>query len=194
MVSNETGKPFDISKMAIGTVHSICNGIIGDRKFSEQGARRNTLKVMDELDQYLHLYQRNNWVELIGVGGYDSEEEAQRSINVFFGSGNRSSRHEAVRNVIKLFNRFSEEHFDEAKAKSKDKDVEGLIKMYTHYLDRLGKMHPRISIVDLSLLQVEAFKAITSTGAAAFSRRSCATAASTCSRTSGRSRRSASST
>lgn len=163
MVSNETGKPFDISKMAIGTVHSICKSIIGDRKFSLQGARRNTPKVMDALDQYLHLYQRNNWVDLIGVGGYDSEEEAQRSINVFFGSGNRSSRHEAVNNVIKLFNRFSEEHFNVVGAASEDENVSALIKMYKHYLQRLGEMHPRISTVDLSLLQVEAFKAVTST-------------------------------
>ncbi len=59
-VGNETSRPFDISKMAIGMVHPICNTSIGDRKFSANGERRNSPMVMDELNQCLFIYSRNN--------------------------------------------------------------------------------------------------------------------------------------
>lgn len=161
-VSNETNKPFDISKMAIGTVHSICNSIISDRKFSADGERRNPPKVLDELDQYLFIYNRNNWIQLIGEGNFKDEEEAQREINVFMGSGNRSSRHEAATNIIKVFNRFSEEHIEPDKVKTKDQMLRSLLKMYAQYLKMLKEQHNRISTVDLSLLQLEAFRSIIS--------------------------------
>ncbi len=162
MVSNETNQPFDISRMAIGTVHSICNSIISDRKFSADGERRNPPKVLDELDQYLFIYNRNNWIQLIGEGNFKDEEEAQREINVFMGSGNRSSRHEAATNIIKVFNRFSEEHIEPDKVKTKDQMLRSLLKMYAQYLKMLKEQHNRISTVDLSLLQLEAFRSIIS--------------------------------
>jgi DNA helicase-2/ATP-dependent DNA helicase PcrA len=167
MVSNETGRPFDISKMAVGTVHSICNTIISDRKFSD-GERRIAPKVLDELDQYLYLYNRNNWIALVAEGGFETEEAAQRAINFHLGGKANtldkasSSRHDAVANIIKLFNRFSEEHFDPSNASTEDPTLLPLIKMYAHYLKMLRERHPRISTVDLSLLQLEAYRSIIS--------------------------------
>ena len=40
LVTNETGQPYDISGMSIGTVHSICRQIITDRRFSNQTTRK----------------------------------------------------------------------------------------------------------------------------------------------------------
>ena len=160
LVTNETKQPFDISKMSIGTVHSICNSIIGNREFSPDRARRSSPKVMDELAQYLFIYNKSNWIELIDKGEFTSEEEAQRTINQFLAHRNASSRHEAVVNVIKLFNRFSEEHVEVGKLKTKDETLDALIKMYARYLEMLQEQHARIQTVDLSLLQQEAYKTI----------------------------------
>jgi len=33
IVTNETGRPFGLAKMSIGTVHSICQQILSDRRF-----------------------------------------------------------------------------------------------------------------------------------------------------------------
>src|ERR1700741_1007888 len=56
IVTNETGTPYDLAKMAIGTVHSICQRILTDRRFSVGSERPRSPKVMDELDQYFFLY------------------------------------------------------------------------------------------------------------------------------------------
>jgi len=55
LVTNETGQPYDISKMALGTVHSICQSLITDRRFSEGGARKHPPLLMDALSQYFKL-------------------------------------------------------------------------------------------------------------------------------------------
>lgn len=159
MVSNETGRPFDISKMAIGTVHSICNNIIADRFFTD-GVRKNSPKVFDALDQYLFIYNRNRWIELLNAGEFDSEEIAQRTINQFFGKGDRSSRHEAVTAIISIFNRFSEEHLNPKMVKTEDTVIQSVINMYARYLEMLSEQHPRIATVDLSILQLEAYRTI----------------------------------
>ena len=108
LVSNETGIPYDISKMSIGTVHSICQKILSDRRFSENAIRQTSPSLKDELSQYFFLYNRI-WKDLIDEGGYKDAEDAGRSINLYFSGSDYYSRHFAVVNLISVFNRFSEE-------------------------------------------------------------------------------------
>ena len=54
LATEETGKHYDISGMYVGTVHSLCQRFILERRF------KNTLKkksptIMQELDQYFHI-------------------------------------------------------------------------------------------------------------------------------------------
>jgi DNA helicase-2/ATP-dependent DNA helicase PcrA len=132
-VTNATGRPFDISGMALGTVHSICNSIISDRRFTDDGQRKHPPNVMDELSQYFFLYNRNRWIELIDGLGFKNEEDSQRSINMFIANRNSSSRHEAVQNTLKLFNRLSEEMLDVKKFKKGDEVLLRMLKMYEKY-------------------------------------------------------------
>ena len=44
--------PYDISRMYVGTVHSLCQRIIADRRFIKQRSRVKPPILMDELDQY----------------------------------------------------------------------------------------------------------------------------------------------
>ena len=47
LITNETGQPYDISGMAIGTVHSICQDILVDRNrcFSEERSKSTALSI-----------------------------------------------------------------------------------------------------------------------------------------------------
>ncbi len=156
LVTNLTGKPFDISKMSIGTVHSICQKIIQDRRFTADGGRLSPPILYDELKQYFHLYNRRFWNELLEVAGFPDEETAQRVINKYLENKNVYSRHEAVSNCIKLFNRFSEECLDPMHMEHKgEPELQALLKMYQHYLHSLNH-NPRVPIADLSLLQQRA--------------------------------------
>lgn len=160
LVTNHTGKPYDISKMSVGTVHSICQKLIQDRRFTPDGSRRSAPVLYDELKQYFLLYNRRFWNELLEISGFPDEESAQRAINKYLDNKNVYSRHEAVTNCIKLFNRFSEECLDPAQVTSnREPELEALLKMYQHYLNKLNQ-HPRTPIADLSLLQQKALQTI----------------------------------
>lgn len=168
-VTNQTGIPYDISGMALGTVHSICQSILidPDRRFSKDGNRSRPPILMDELSQYFKVYKRSYWRELLTAGGYyegkdpDKEEElAQREITEYLFGREVYSRHLAATNVIKLFNRFSEENLDPTSVgKTKDKTLSKLLKMYSFYMES-HKKGERIETVDFSLLQQKAFNKI----------------------------------
>jgi DNA helicase-2/ATP-dependent DNA helicase PcrA len=158
MVSNETGKAFDISKMSIGTVHSICTSILSDRRFTE-GERTHPPVIKDELSQYFHLYKKSFWRELIEAAGFDNEELSQRTINQYLSGRDSGSRHIAVVNCISLFNRFSEECINPSSVKTTDTTLKKLLKAYKFYLDSLNSNHTKIA--DLSLLQQYAHNHIT---------------------------------
>lgn len=155
IVTNKTGIPYDISKMSLGTVHSICKNIITDRRFSNDGARKIAPKLMDELEQYFYFYNKRKWKEIYEVGKYENEEEANRAINLFFSERDFYSKHQAVTSLIDIFNRFSEERLETSKLKAKDNVVKKLLTMYEYYLNDLRK--ERIKITDFSLLQLEAY-------------------------------------
>jgi len=169
LVTNETGQPYDISGMAIGTVHSICHDILldRDRRFSEDGERSKAPILLDSLGQYFKIYRRSYWRELLNAGGYlvsdnieDDEETAQREINIYFTGDNFYSRHYAVTNIISIFNRFSEENMDPKYQQTGDEALARILKMYAFYC----KSHKgeKIDTVDFSLLQQKAYNKIRS--------------------------------
>jgi len=163
-VTNKTGQPYDISAMALGTVHSICQKLITDRRFTKDGSRIRPPILMDELSQYFKIYGRAFWTSLCLGAGFSKMETAIEEINAFFGnvtkSGASQSRHLAVTSVIALFNRLSEESLDPAQCLIDKVNVDNketlskLIEMYRLYLEELNR---KPAHVDFSLLQRRAF-------------------------------------
>ncbi len=158
-VKNETNRSFDLSKMFLGTVHSNCQRILLERDFSKERVRRQPPVLRDELAQYLKIYNKRYWKEIVESAEFADEEDAQRSINQYLEGKNIASRHSAVQNVIKVFNRFSEENIDAAKVQTKDPLLKQLLKMYRHYRQSLI-ISPELQEVDFSLLQQAAYNAL----------------------------------
>src|SRR5438552_1114775 len=48
LVTNHTNRPFDLSKMYVGTVHSLCQKLISDRRFSPDRRRIQSPVLLDE--------------------------------------------------------------------------------------------------------------------------------------------------
>ncbi|WP_440993961.1 UvrD-helicase domain-containing protein [Cysteiniphilum litorale] len=114
MVTNLSGKPYDISQMSLGTVHSICRDLIADRRIT-QGKRNKPPRLLDALDQYFLVYNKQNWQELTKAAGFSRVEEANMMINSSLGTNRdmgSTSRHKAALSAISFFNRLSEEHAD----------------------------------------------------------------------------------
>lgn len=155
IVTNKSSIPYDISKMSLGTVHSICQKLITDRRISNEGARKIPPKLMDELEQYFYFYNKRKWKEFYEIGDFEDEEKANRAINLFFSGKDFYSKHQAVTSLIDIFNRFSEERLNTSILKTNNEIVKRLLKMYEYYLNDLGK--DRIKITDFSLLQQEAY-------------------------------------
>jgi len=174
--TNINGQPYDLSKMYIGTVHSLCRRILNDRrKFLQDFHASPTPSLMDELSQYFHISKSRNWKQLYTVLELDIEEQ-NSEINAIFGE-NRQSKHSAVINCISFFNRCSEECIDPLDAieqlsdpneelqtflENKDLDKDNLIRAYTlyqAYLDSLVRSE-KLRNTDFSLLQQEAYKVL----------------------------------
>jgi len=187
IASNYTNQPYDIAKMPLGTVHSICQKMLADRTFSPNRERQHPPVLLDELGQYFKVHNRKNWTHLCEAAGFeipelqdnndppptgddDAEEPemtiaeaANMQINEYFGKiyqgVPKKSRHEAAISVIELFNRFTEESLDPKKCKTKDETLRKLLVMYQAYLDMLFE-NPLQKQVDFSLLQRAAFEQI----------------------------------
>ncbi len=129
--TRRTGVSYDLSRMLIGTIHSICRRILADRRFSCGRMRPGNVRLLDELDQYFEVLEK--WQDLLAAGRFtdDSNAEINRYLN---GKGSRS-RHEAVKATIALFNRFSEECLDPAQAarNARDPTLRKLLDMYRAY-------------------------------------------------------------
>jgi DNA helicase-2/ATP-dependent DNA helicase PcrA len=157
-ITNATGKPYDISGMSIGTVHSICQSLLTDRRFSEDHHRRRAPILIDDLAQYFKIYNRKFWRELLLAGGHDDEEAGQRAINQYLIGKDIYSRHVAVTNCISFFNRLSEENIDPETIRTKNSDLQTLLRMYAKYKEGLS-VDEKIHQVDFSLLQQKAYDA-----------------------------------
>lgn len=154
-VTNLTGVPFDISRMYIGTVHSLCQKIIGDRRFALNRARVKPPILMDELDQYYFINSNQFWrlaEELLHI----EESELRSGMKQYFGKRSES-RHDTALSFISIFNRFSEENLTIEKIKNyadvkKDEALKQIAKLYEWYKGKLSSDNK----VDFSLLQQRA--------------------------------------
>ena len=155
MVTIKTGQPFDLSSMYVGTVHSLCNRLLTDRRFASLKRYRRAPLVMDQLDQYFFIYDRRFWTDAQDALGLPSDlSDFYLSINQYFNVRSQS-RHQAVQNSFP-FNRFSEESLDPVTIINRagnDDMLENLADIYGFYHERLSQGSQRR--VDLSLLQKE---------------------------------------
>lgn len=157
LATRHTGEPYDISRMYVGTVHSLCQKLLTDRRFTQQRRRGRSMTLLDALAQYFQVYRRRNWEEMVAAVGWGAE--AAGEINDFFEGYDSLSRHRAATNCIALFNRLSEECIDphSAKEECEDPRLGRLFDMYAHYRNTLDG-NGSVSKTDFSLLQQHGLK------------------------------------
>ncbi len=159
MASNYTGKQYDIASMFIGTVHSICQKLLSDRRFSKNRERQGPVKLMDQLEQYFFMKRGKVWIRLLAAGEIDEIE-----INAFFQKKKPEfpNKYKAITDCQSLFNRFSEErlNIDEViKSVNESDTLFALLLMYKEYLNCL-KDSMDIELCDLSLIQEKALSLV----------------------------------
>ena len=171
LVTNKTGVSYDLGRMYVGTVHSLCQRILSDRKFVVGRERSPRIRLMDELAQYFYLMNGGNWATLTAHLGIDAEEVIPY-VNSIFESGSLS-KHEAVMNCIGFFNRMSEENLERNAASERVtrrthgehyKRVQNLIGLSHAYEE--GLRNGTVILTDFSLLQQEALQVIQRSAAA----------------------------
>lgn len=157
LASEQTGRPYDLSGMYVGTVHALCHRLLQDRSLVADRERSSAPAVLDELDQYFTLTQGSFWSEAIKQLGFEGELPAFReTLSAHFDPPASASRHKAVVNLQSLFNRLSEEDLDPKEILEKaPAEYASLFRLYQLYRDRLGKDR-----VDLSLLQRAAYRVL----------------------------------
>jgi DNA helicase II / ATP-dependent DNA helicase PcrA len=157
-----TNKPYDISRMYVGTVHSLCQRLLGDRRFLPDRHRARPPVIKDELAQYMFIRRKSNWKSILEAGALG--KNGNRVINEMFNErGN--SRHKAISNLIAFFNRMSEEVIDPGAAlkRTTSADLKKLVRMYSAYLDLL-RNEGGPEFTDLSLLQQQAVRVVENNG------------------------------
>ena len=175
IVTNKTGQPYDLAQMYIGTVHSLCQRMLSDRRrFTDDRHRNHPPSLLDALGQYFHIAKSRNWTSLLEEAGLN--DTSYGIINAIFDSRSES-KFVAVTNCISLFNRFSEECIDPNEALIKLQAGEGgilsyltshsitvdqmevLLRLYKAYKGTLvGENGARLT--DFSLLQQEAYNTL----------------------------------
>ncbi|MCW7506119.1 ATP-dependent helicase [Leptospira paudalimensis] len=153
-VSKYTNQIYDISNMKVGTAHSICQSILGDRRFAIGGKRPNLPALIDSLGQYFFFKKKKIWTDLIEAGGYDSEENALGELTSFLSNSNFSSKLKSIDDLITIFNRFSEEDIDTESFKTSDPILKKILKMYDRYIELLSENR---NFTDFSNLQKKAY-------------------------------------
>lgn len=161
--SNHTKRPYDTARLYVGTLHSLCHRMLGDRRFYPNRGRGEAVVVLDELDQYLHLARRRTWNALLEQGGFDTTPEAL--INGFLGDTS-ASRHKAISNCMAFFNRLSEECLEPANiiADGQDPVFAKLVAMYSAYRESLRSQET--ALTDFALLQQRALALLSASPAA----------------------------
>jgi len=145
--------------MYVGTVHSLCRRLITDRRFSVSRQRRRIPLLLDELAQYLYLYQRARWAQLTNNVGLN--DTANEFVNRYFDGRDSKSKHHAVTNCIALFNRLSEESIDpkHIQKRADNEELKTILTLYEEYLKTLADPKPN-GTTDLSLLQQQALNVL----------------------------------
>ncbi len=116
LATARNGKPYDLGRMYVGTMHSLCQKLLTDRRFSNNRERHQRPVLMDQISQYFYIARAQRWEEFVdGLGFGEAPEEVTQTINRILTrakEGNGSlSKFKAVTNSISFFNRLSEEDF-----------------------------------------------------------------------------------
>ena len=175
LATNFTGQQYDLSLMYLGTVHSLCQRMLSDRRrFSIDRHRNRPPQLIDELGQYFHISRNRTWRKILESAGLEFEN-AHMTINQIWGETS-ASKHLAVTNCQAIFNRFSEECVDveaalkmvSKKSKSLDKllkpndlssgHIGQLLRLYAAYCSTLQEA--AVPRTDFALLQQAAFDAL----------------------------------
>ena len=150
LATEETGEHYDISSMYVGTVHSLCQKFIVDKRF-ENNLKKKLPIIMQELDQYF--YVNNNKFLNTAQHNLNLPADYKEQIKAYMHL--RSiGKNEIVKCLTSVFNRFSEECIDPVKIINDGQDDEVLIilaKLYKYYLESLKE--EKREKIDLSLLQ-----------------------------------------
>lgn len=159
LVTSINGKQYDISRMYIGTVHSLCQRIISERRITKERTRERAPIVLDELDQYFYFSDNRFWESLLNSGGFSKDQSSYSKINKYISGRATSSKHDSIKNCIAIFNRFSEERLNPSKLSLKEDDdpiLYSIVQMYRYYRESLKGDGPTTK-VDFSLLQQAAY-------------------------------------
>ncbi len=82
LATSKTGQHYDISGMAIGTVHSICRKILADRRLHGPTERPKPVVLMDALSQYFQVSRTSvAAVWCAAWAKFEDAEDAQRFLN-----------------------------------------------------------------------------------------------------------------
>lgn len=158
LATAHTGQPHDVSRMYVGTVHSLCQQLLRDRRFVPDGRRAAVPLLLDGLAQYFHLHKRARWNELSALTELEGRELLEWLKALF--KSRSMSRHQSVSDCLSVFNRFSEELVDPRAAlrRCQDADLARLLRFYAAYRDSLDEQAlPR---TDFALLQRHALDAL----------------------------------
>jgi len=149
LASKHTGVTYDLSRMYIGTVHSLCRRLLADPRFGEAA---QTPEVLDELAQYFHVYNQAWWDA--------APAKAELVIAVLEPTGAGSARHRATLALTRFFSRLSEEclSWQDFASGSLSPHRDLLAGLYAHYLHSLGGR------LDLSGLQRAALELLRQCG------------------------------
>jgi DNA helicase-2/ATP-dependent DNA helicase PcrA len=161
IAANFTNEKYDLARMYVGTIHSNCHRILLDRKFSDSSERQVPPRILDELGQYLYIYNHRFWLSMLESVGLENNPDTNRMINAYLGTPQQArsgSRHTAVVNVISLFNRLSEELVKPLDLQSENSLLDQLYKMYRYYIESLKSS--QVIHTDLSLLQADALRLV----------------------------------
>ena len=168
LATSKNGKPYDLGRMYVGTIHSLCQKLLADRRFSSNRERRQRPVLLDQLSQYFYVSRTQRWGELVdGLGFGEAPEEIHQTINGILTNakpGNGSvSKFRAVTNSLSFFNRLSEEDFQTPSCLPLQGEVDDnllrILQMYERYRKALsnGDGIPHVPQTDFSLLQQEAY-------------------------------------
>ncbi|MCS7325535.1 MAG: UvrD-helicase domain-containing protein [Anaerolineae bacterium] len=159
LASNITGRHYDISQMYVGTVHSLCQRLLGDRRIRPERQRSRPPVLLDDLDQYFYLYDIRTWNALAQQAG--CRDDPNCVINELFSGRQSNSRHEAVVNALAFFNRLSEECLsaEHVVQRTRKKGLRSLARMYDAYVQSL-RADGQLPKTDFALLQQEALRAL----------------------------------
>jgi DNA helicase-2/ATP-dependent DNA helicase PcrA len=170
LAGEEAGRPFDTTELYVGTLHSLANRLLSDRRLAAGAVRPRPPVLMDALDQFLYLYRGEGYRALLAYAqtelGLAEANDFYLRVQACLGRDPKfPSRYEAVKGLVEFFNRVSEEapRLEDWRARAEGlglapphEGVRLLLDLYGVYIEALEASRR----VDLSLVQKAACEAV----------------------------------